>query len=74
MTVVVIILLPVVLAYQTWTYYVFWRRVSRQDSSRQRRPPEPSRSRNPGLLLPRSGLGAQFDRPSRGEARGLSAM
>jgi cytochrome bd ubiquinol oxidase subunit I len=31
MTVVVIILLPVVLAYQTWTYYVFRRRVSRSD-------------------------------------------
>ena len=30
MTVVVIVLLPVVLAYQTWTYYVFRRRVSRQ--------------------------------------------
>src|SRR6266487_4624281 len=31
MTVVVVILLPVVLAYQTWTYYVFRRRVSRQE-------------------------------------------
>ena len=31
MTVVVIIFLPVVLAYQTWTYYVFRRRVSRQE-------------------------------------------
>jgi len=31
MTVVVIILLPVVLAYQTWTYYVFRRRVSREE-------------------------------------------
>jgi cytochrome d ubiquinol oxidase subunit II len=31
MTVVVIIILPVVLAYQTWTYYVFRRRVSRSD-------------------------------------------
>jgi cytochrome d ubiquinol oxidase subunit II len=29
--VVVIILLPVVLAYQTWTYYVFRRRVSRSE-------------------------------------------
>ena len=33
MTVVVIILLPVVLAYQTWTYYVFRRRVSKRNSS-----------------------------------------
>ncbi len=31
MTVVVILFLPLVLAYQTWTYYVFRRRVSRQD-------------------------------------------
>jgi cytochrome d ubiquinol oxidase subunit II len=29
MTVVVVIFLPLVLAYQTWTYYVFRRRVSR---------------------------------------------
>jgi cytochrome d ubiquinol oxidase subunit II len=39
MTVVVIILLPVVLAYQTWTYYVFRRRVSRQEFQSA---PEPS--------------------------------
>jgi len=38
MTVVVIILLPVVLAYQTWTYYVFRRRVSKQEFQ----PPGPS--------------------------------
>jgi cytochrome d ubiquinol oxidase subunit II len=38
MTVVVIILLPVVLAYQTWTYYVFRRRISRQEFQ----PPAPS--------------------------------
>ncbi|MGP7998510.1 MAG: cytochrome d ubiquinol oxidase subunit II [Streptosporangiaceae bacterium] len=31
MTVVVIIFLPLVLAYQTWTYYVFRRRVSTQE-------------------------------------------
>jgi cytochrome d ubiquinol oxidase subunit II len=31
MTVVVIIFLPVVLAYQTWSYYVFRRRVSKQE-------------------------------------------
>ena len=54
MTVVVIILLPVVLAYQTWTYYVFRRRVSRRNSSRQLHPPEPrpSRSRHHGPPLP----------------------
>jgi cytochrome bd-type quinol oxidase subunit 2 len=33
MTVVAIILLPVVLAYQSWTYYVFRRRVSRREFS-----------------------------------------
>jgi cytochrome d ubiquinol oxidase subunit II len=31
MTVVVIIFLPLVLAYQTWTYYVFRRRISKQE-------------------------------------------
>jgi len=31
MTVVVVIFLPFVLAYQTWTYYVFRRRVSRRE-------------------------------------------
>jgi cytochrome d ubiquinol oxidase subunit II len=39
MTVVVIVLLPVVLAYQTWTYYVFRRRVSKQEFQPQ---PPPS--------------------------------
>jgi cytochrome bd ubiquinol oxidase subunit II len=38
MTVVVIIFLPLVLAYQTWTYYVFRRRVSKQEFQ----PPTPS--------------------------------
>ena len=45
MTVVVIIFLPVVLAYQAWTYYVFRRRVSRQEfqppSSPSAPPPSP---------------------------------
>ena len=43
MTVVVIILLPVVLAYQTWTYYVFRRRVSKQEFQ----PPTPSPGASP---------------------------
>jgi cytochrome bd ubiquinol oxidase subunit II len=38
MTVVVVILLPVVLIYQAWTYYVFRKRVSASDF----RPPAPS--------------------------------
>ena len=44
MTVVVIIFLPVVLAYQTWTYYVFRRRVSKQEFQ----PPAPSPGAAPG--------------------------
>ena len=46
MTVVVIIFLPVVLAYQTWTYYVFRRRVSRSDFQPA---PEPSPMQNASL-------------------------
>jgi cytochrome d ubiquinol oxidase subunit II len=38
MTVVVIVFLPLVLAYQTWTYYVFRRRVSRKEFQ----PPAPA--------------------------------
>jgi len=38
MTIVVIIFLPVVLAYQTWTYYVFRRRVSREEFVQEARP------------------------------------
>ena len=45
MTVVVIVFLPLVLAYQTWTYYVFRRRVSKSDFEPRQRPAEPS----PGL-------------------------
>jgi cytochrome bd ubiquinol oxidase subunit II len=40
MTVVVVIFLPVVLAYQTWTYYVFRRRISRQEFQPPAPPPE----------------------------------
>jgi cytochrome bd ubiquinol oxidase subunit II len=43
MTVVVIILLPVVLAYQSWTYYVFRRRVSKQEFQ----PPAPAPGAGP---------------------------
>jgi cytochrome d ubiquinol oxidase subunit II len=61
MTVVVIILLPVVLAYQTWTYYVFRRRVSRQEfqppapSGPDGVPPEPVTSPEVGPPPSRSG-------------------
>ncbi len=38
MTIVAVVLLPVVLAYQTWTYYVFRRRISRQEFQPPRHP------------------------------------
>jgi cytochrome bd ubiquinol oxidase subunit II len=45
MTVVVIIFLPLVLGYQAWTYYVFRRRVRREDFLPAARPaPEPAAS------------------------------
>jgi cytochrome bd ubiquinol oxidase subunit II len=42
MSVVVVIFLPVVLAYQTWTYYVFRRRVSRDQFTRKPPPVVPA--------------------------------
>jgi cytochrome d ubiquinol oxidase subunit II len=48
MTVVVIIFLPLVLAYQTWTYYVFRRRVSKQEFQ----PPTPSSEAAPEPASP----------------------
>jgi len=42
MTVVVIILLPVVLIYQAWTYYVFRRRVSKSEFSPAAPPAAPA--------------------------------
>jgi cytochrome bd ubiquinol oxidase subunit II len=54
MTVVVVILLPFVLAYQTWTYYVFRRRLSRQEF----------------LPAPEPGTGGgPFDHPDTGTLR-----
>ena len=47
MTVVVIILLPVVLAYQTWTYYVFRRRVSKQEFEPPAASPEAASAAEP---------------------------
>jgi cytochrome d ubiquinol oxidase subunit II len=44
MTVVVIIFLPVVLAYQTWTYYVFRRRISAAEFQPQAPPAAPAPS------------------------------
>jgi cytochrome bd ubiquinol oxidase subunit II len=47
MTVVVIIFLPVVLAYQTWTYYVFRRRISKQEFQPPAPPPEAAPAAEP---------------------------
>jgi cytochrome bd ubiquinol oxidase subunit II len=47
MTVVVVIFLPFVLAYQTWSYYVFRRRVSRREFL-----PASERAGQPGVAVP----------------------
>jgi cytochrome d ubiquinol oxidase subunit II len=47
MTVVAIVLVPVVLAYQTWTYYVFRGRVSRSEFEPAPRPSAPPGPRRP---------------------------
>jgi cytochrome d ubiquinol oxidase subunit II len=52
MSVVAIILLPVVLIYQTWTYYVFRRRVSTQEFQPQAPSPAPA---PPGTPSPPAG-------------------
>jgi len=49
MTVVVVIFLPLVLAYQAWTYYIFRRRVSASDF----KPPVPSPRAEPEQAPPR---------------------
>ncbi len=51
MTVVVLFFLPLVLAYQTWTYYVFRRRVSR-DQFIEPAPPSPAPPREPSGTTP----------------------
>ena len=47
MTVVVIIFLPFVLAYQTWTYYVFRRRIGQQEFQPSPPPDPPPSTRQP---------------------------
>ena len=61
MTVVVIIFLPLVLAYQTWTYYVFRRRVS----SSEFRPRETASDVTPPPARP----GEPSESPVAGDAR-----
>ncbi len=48
MTVVAIVLLPVVLAYQTWTYYVFRRRISKEEFQPSPRHPRGGEQPHPG--------------------------
>ena len=48
MTVVVLIFMPLVLAYQTWTYYVFRRRVSKQEFQPAAQPAVSSAIPDPG--------------------------
>jgi len=66
MTVVVVLFLPFVLAYQTWTYYVFRRRVSRRDfvpspppgeEAQQVKGSQPAKGAQPGgeVTRPQSG-------------------
>ncbi len=62
MTVVVVIFLPFVLAYQTWTYYVFRRRVSQQEFL-----PPSEQATQPGQAAPK-----QSGPPERGATRSRS--
>jgi cytochrome d ubiquinol oxidase subunit II len=52
MTVVVLIFLPLVLAYQAWTYYVFRRRVSASDFRPPVPPPAPAPDSQPHPSVP----------------------
>jgi len=64
MTIVVIVFLPLVLAYQAWTYYVFRRRISASEF-RPSAPP-PAEVPEPGLPRPR---GVQGTEPSGAKKR-----
>jgi len=67
MTVVVIVFLPLVLAYQAWTYYVFRKRVSASDFRRPRRHREPrgSRRQSQGHSPPPPGGPGELSRIAR---------
>jgi cytochrome d ubiquinol oxidase subunit II len=65
MTVIVLIFLPLVLAYQIWTYYVFRRRVSREQFIPAPPPVVPPQS----LPARDEASGPTTARPSRGSAR-----
>jgi len=58
MSVVAILLVPVVLAYQTWTYYVFRRRVSKQEFQASPTSSSPQPGSPPGTRPPTATPGA----------------
>jgi cytochrome d ubiquinol oxidase subunit II len=65
MTVVVVIFLPLVLAYQTWTYYVFRRRVSREQFIKAPAPavpPQPVRTQETAPPVPHRRQGGRHGR------------
>ena len=66
MSVVVVIFLPFVLAYQTWTYYVFRRRISQADFEPQRRPGPPAGASSPSAATP-SATTPEAGRPPTGQ-------
>jgi cytochrome bd ubiquinol oxidase subunit II len=58
MTVVVVIFFPLVLAYQSWTYYVFRKRVSRQEFQPPAPPAQAAAEPAPQPTLPPAGPGS----------------
>jgi len=66
MTVVVVIFLPFVLAYQSWTYYVFRRRVSRHEFVERSAHEEPARA---GAAVPPAEQGQSVPQPRSTRSR-----
>ena len=64
MTVVVIIFLPIVLAYQCWTYYVFRRRISREQFLPPAPPPAPARRASPASARARRAVKCDIRHPA----------
>jgi cytochrome bd ubiquinol oxidase subunit II len=60
MTVVALVLLPFVLAYQAWTYYVFRRRISARQF-RLEREASPPQQREPATAMPATATTAPFE-------------
>ncbi len=64
MTIIVVIFLPFVLAYQAWTYYIFRRRISRDEFSEELPPAAPPRAGAPPRGAP--GTPARTEGAQRG--------